>query len=46
MDLETIMLSNISQTEKDQQNILTDKENKLGTSAEWEEERSKTEVWD
>ena len=46
MDLETITLSNISQTEKDKQNILTDKENKLGTSAEREEGRSKTEVRD
>ena len=46
MDLETVKLSKISQTEKDKQNILTGTENKLGSSVEQEEGRSKTEVWD
>ena len=46
MDLETVKLSKISQTEKDKQNILTGTENKLGSSVEREEGRSKTEVWD
>lgn len=45
-NLEGIILSKISQTEKDKQNILTGTENKLGSSVEGEEGKSKTEVWD